>query len=387
MLYFYEVIQLSTYKAGHFEKISGYKYFVPSEINEEWTWDHPEINVLLEKAAVKLGELNSFSKLVPNIDLFIQMHVTKEAVVSSRIEGTQTNMDEAFLPEGEIAEARKNDWREVNNYINALNHAVSELKTLPLSSRLIRKTHEILMAGVRGEHKQPGNFRKSQNWIGGNALTDAVFIPPLHDYISGLMGDLEKFLHNDQIHTPALIRVAIAHYQFETIHPFLDGNGRIGRLLIPLYLVSEDVLGKPLLYLSQFFEKKKSLYYDNLTRVRTHDDMTQWLRYFLTGIIETSAQAVATLTQVMQLKAELETEIRQTMNRRAHNALTVLNKLFERPVITINEVSELCEFTFRPASDLVRDMEKMGILKEYTGQMRSRIYMFDAYLKIFRDQG
>ncbi|MFC1731443.1 Fic family protein, partial [candidate division KSB1 bacterium] len=283
-------MELEKYQAGHFEKAYGYKYFVPQQINDEWIWNTPIINRLLEKAAVKIGELNSFARLVPNIDLFIQLHVTKEAVVSSRIEGTQTNMDEAVLPLEEIRPERRNDWQEVNNYIRAINEAIEELEKLPVSSRLIRNTHKTLLQSVRGANKLPGAYRTSQNWIGGNSLADAVFIPPQHQLVNELMGDLEKFLNNDEIEVPALIRIAIAHYQFETIHPFLDGNGRIGRLMISLYLVSKGILGKPLLYLSTYFEKNKALYYNNLSMVRTKNDMLQWIKYFLVGIEQTSSK-------------------------------------------------------------------------------------------------
>lgn len=380
------MISLDQYKAGHYERTAGYQFFVPSEINDEWTWQQSEINALLEKAAVHLGELNSFSKLVPNIDLFIQMHVTKEAVVSSRIEGTQTNIGEAFLPEAEIPSERRNDWREVINYIRAMNAAVRDLQTLPTSSRLMCRTHAILMARVRGEQKQPGEFRRSQNWIGGHTLNDAVFVPPHHEYVGKLMGDLEKFLHNERIQTPALVRIAIVHYQFETIHPFLDGNGRIGRLLIPLYLVSRGILHAPLLYLSRFFEKDKGLYYDNLMRVRTHNDMTQWLKYFLTGVDEISAQAVQALMQVMQLKDKIEKDIDAKTGRRAGNALKLLNYLFKRPMTSINDAAKTCKITFKSAADLVKEFERLKILEELTGYSRNRIFVFKPYMKIF-DEG
>lgn len=315
------MILLERYKSGHIERgTGGYNYFVPSDINAQWSWSNPEINALLEKAAIKLGELNSFARLVPNIDLFIQLHVTKEAVVSSRIEGTQTKIDEALLTEENVAPERRNDWNEVNNYIKALNQAIIDLKTLPISSRLIKKTHAILLDCVRGEHKQPGEFRKSQNWIGGSSPADAVFVPPHHQYVERLMGDLENLLHNDQISVPALVRIAIAHYQFETIHPFLDGNGRIGRLLITLFLVDSKIMEKPLLYLSSYFERNKSLYYDNLTFVRTKNDMTQWLKYFLFGVAETATQATETLSEVLKLKAELEQHINRTFGRKSHSA-------------------------------------------------------------------
>lgn len=215
-----KTLDIESFRAGHFEKGTGYSYFVPEPINNQWQWKDAQLSTLLEKASISLGELNSFARLVPNIDLFIQLHVTKEAVISSRIEGTQTNIDEALLPEEEINPERRNDWLEVRNYSEAMKHAIKDLEKLPLSSRLLCKTHERLLPGVRGKHKMPGAFRKSQNWIGGASLNDAVFIPPAYTYVNELMGDLENFLHNEDIHVPALIRIGIAHYQFETIHPF-----------------------------------------------------------------------------------------------------------------------------------------------------------------------
>lgn len=378
------MIQLETYSSGHFEKHkTGYTYFVPSFINDEWRWEDQTINLLLEKAAIKLGELNSYARLVPNIDLFIQLHVTKEAVVSSRIEGTQTNIDEALLDEEEVNPERRNDWKEVNNYIKALNEAIQELQHLPISSRLLRNTHRTLMSNVRGEYKQPGSFRTSQNWIGGSTLMDATFIPPHQDKIAELIGDLEKFLHNDSIHLPTLIKVGIAHYQFETIHPFLDGNGRIGRLLITLFLVEQNVLQKPLLYLSAFFERNKGLYYDNLNFVRTKHDMQQWLRYFLVGVAETAELATNTLGNILQLKTKLEADFAVTYGKKSANALILLNALFKKPVIHVHEAQELLGISYKSANDLIADMVHNGLLKEVTGKGRNRVFVFDQYLQLF----
>lgn len=377
------MINLETFNAGHYEDGYGYKYFVPNPINQEWTWNNPAINNLLEKAALKLGELNSFSKLVPNIDSFIQLHVTKEAVVSSRIEGTQTRMDEALLPETEIQFERRDDWKEVQNYIKAINEAIKSLEILPISSRLIRNTHKLLLDSVRGEHKLPGEFRTSQNWIGGKSLADAKFIPPSHQLIGELMGDLEKFLNNDQIHLPSLLKIAIAHYQFETIHPFLDGNGRIGRLLITLFLVKERVLDMPLLYLSTFFENPKDLYYDNLSSIRTKNDMTQWIKYFLVGIEQTATKAVETLSSILRFKSEAEDLIRSSYRSRSTNAIRILHRLMKNPYITVDDAASICGITYNSANTLVKMMTNDNLLLEVTGQSRNRLYVCKSYLSLF----
>ncbi|MEJ7692887.1 Fic family protein [Daejeonella sp.] len=375
---------IETFISGHFEKGTGYKYFVPATINHQWEWSDGSLNTLLEKASIKLGELNSFARLVPNTDLFIHLHVTKEAVVSSRIEGTQTTMDEAFMPENEITPERRNDWHEVRNYTDSLNKAIKELKTLPLSSRLLRNTHNTLLQGTRGKDKMPGEYRRSQNWIGGNSINDASFIPPNFNYLDELMGDLENFLHNEEIQVPALIRIGLAHYQFETIHPFLDGNGRIGRLLITLYLVSEKILEKPLLYLSVFFEKNKSLYYDNLTRVRENNDLLHWLKFFLVGVAQTAEQAVQTLSTILKLKERLEIDFAQNWGRRSSQALILLQYLFEEPVINIKQVEYICKLSKKSANELVSEYVRAGILVETSGQTRYRVFVFHEYLNLFK---
>ena len=261
-------IKLSEFISGNKVKQVNYRSFLPSKINRQWLIDDPELETLIAQAHLKLGELTAYSELIPDVDFFIKMHIAKEATLSSRIEGTQTSVEEAFLRKEDIHPEERDDWQEVQNYITAMNFAIEKLEKLPLSSRLIREVHQILLRGVRGKHKQPGVFRKSQNWIGGASLADALFIPPVHTEVPELMSDLELFFHNDQVHLPALVKIAIGHYQFETIHPFLDGNGRTGRLLITLYLVSEKILSRTSLYLSSFFESYRQLYYDNLTRVR-----------------------------------------------------------------------------------------------------------------------
>lgn len=374
---------VETFEAGRTEKGAGYSYFVPTLINVEWTWQTPKLHTLLEKASTRLGELNAFARLVPNVDLFIHLHLVKEAVVSSRIEGTRTNMDEALMPEGEIAADRLADWLEVVNYTTALNTAIDELGVLPLSSRLLRQAHHTLLQSVRGSNKQSGEFRRSQNWIGGLTIADAIFIPPAHSYVEELMGDLENFLHNADIDVPDLIRIGIAHYQFETIHPFLDGNGRIGRLMIPLYLVSRGVLHKPLLYPSVFFEQDRNLYYDNLMRVRKQNDLLHWLQYFLVGIEATATKAVSTLEELLALKTALEEQLHGAMGKRSGNALLLLTYLFEQPFNSIKEVSERLSISPKSANELVSKFVALGILEEISGQSRNRLFVFRRYIQLF----
>jgi len=264
-----------------------------------------------------------------------------------------------------------------------MNAAVEELKTLPLSNRLIKNTHKILLSSVRGELKNPGEFRRSQNWIGGASLADAVFIPPSHIELSEIMSDLEFFLHNSEIKVPHLIKIAIAHYQFETIHPFLDGNGRIGRLLITLYLVSSGILDKPLLYLSDFFERNKTLYYDNLTFVRSKNDLGQWIKFFLTGVIQTAESAVATLEKIVDLKETIEKERIQFMGKRSKQGIEFLHLLFKKPVVTIKDVQSMTGLSIKASNDLVKAFVEQKILKETTGYQRNRVFIFDEYVGMF----
>jgi len=377
-------VNIADFVSGSYQKGYQYQYFLPNRINHAFYWTDETINELLEKAALKLGKLDSFSLFVPNIDMFIMMHIVKEAVVSSRIEGTQTNIEEALIAEKDIAPEKRDDQQEVKNYVAAMNQAIEELNTLPLSNRLIKNTHKILLSSVRGEHKSPGEFRQSQNWIGGASLADATFIPPAHHELPELLSDLEMFLHNGDIKIPHLIRIAIAHYQFETIHPFLDGNGRMGRLLITLYLVSSGILTKPLLYLSDFFEKNKSLYYDNLTMVRSKNDLGQWLRFFLTGVNETAENSVLTLEKIVDLKASIEKErIIRHLGKRVKIGHEFFDQLFKKPRVTIKDVQEMTGLSSKAANDLVQAFVDQNILVETTGYQRNRVFDFAEYMRMF----
>ena len=380
------MIKLSKYQSGKWIKQLGYKAFIPSLINQEWLLDDPELNDLLAEANLKLGELNAFGQLVPNIDFFILMHKTKEATTSSRIEGTMTNMVDSFLQKDAIKPEQRGDWQEVQNYIAAMNDAIEALRKLPISNRLIKRTHKILMQGVRGKHKQPGSFRKSQNWIGGASIKDATFIPPPQHELANLMSDLEKFLHNEDIHVPALIRIGIVHYQFETIHPFLDGNGRVGRLLITLYLVSKGMLLHPALYISDFFNRNRNLYYENLNKVRTKNDMLQWLKFFMVGIIETSHSSIQTFNNILTLKSKIEKDIVQ-LKRKTENAKKLLQYLFQQPIVNTKKVQELLDVSAPTANSLLKDFVRLGILKEKTGYLRNRIFEFEVYLNLFKGAG
>jgi len=379
-------MKIEDFVSGTYLQQKDYKSFSPARINTSWTWDDVKINTLLAEANRKVGGLDAFSLHVPDTDIFIEMHVIKEATKSSRIEGTQTQIEEAIKKESEIDPERRDDWQEVRNYIDAMNTSVEKLKTLPVSTRLLKAAHKILMRGVRGEQRNPGEFRTSQNWIGGATINDAMFIPPAHTEINELMSDLEKFLHNETIDVPVLIRAAIAHYQFETIHPFLDGNGRIGRLLITLFLVSSGVLTKPSLYLSDYFEEHRSLYYDNLSGVRKKNGLAQWIKFFLAGIIETSDTGVSTFKSILKLKEEIEEKKIITLGKKLPTAKKLMKYLYKKPVVTVQDIQEELKVSLPTANSLVADFERLKILTEKTGYKRNREFEFTDYLKLFTDK-
>ncbi|HOF19748.1 MAG TPA: Fic family protein [Bacteroidales bacterium] len=374
---------MKQYKSGQYISQGCYKSFQPTLINKQLHVDNMEVLQLLSQADRELGRLDMFSKYIPDVDLFISMHVLKEATQSSRIEGTQTNMEEALLDREDIPLDKRDDWEEVQNYAKAMEWAINELDKLPFSSRLIRETHKILLQGVRGERKQPGEFRNSQNWIGGATINDAIFIPPVHTTVPELMSDIEKFLYNEEIFIPELLKIGLVHYQFETIHPFLDGNGRIGRLLIPLYLVSKGILKKPILYLSDFFEKNRKLYYENLMIVRDKNNLSQWFKFFLIGIIKTAKNGITTFDNILQLQKTIESSI-QKLGSRAVNAKKIVDYLYNRPIINAEKVSEIAGISMPSAYKLIVDLEKLDILKEITGSKRGKVYVFDNYLRLFR---
>jgi Fic family protein len=377
-------MDIGKYKSGKLKKQYGYSSFSPEMINHEWLINDAKINNLLSEADRKLGELNAFSMLIPDVDFFIKMHIAKEATKSSRIEGTQTSIEEALQNEKYITPEKIDDWQEVHNYIDAMNYAIAQLDKLPLSTRLLKQTHKKLLQGVRGKHKLPGEFRTSQNWIGGTSLKDAAFIPPNYDEVPDLMSDLEKFLNNEELQVPPLIRIGIAHYQFETIHPFLDGNGRLGRLLITLFLVSNRIMYKPALYLSDFFEKHRILYYDNLTLVRNKNNLKQWIIFFLTGILKTAESSIDTFNAIIKLRQVVEEKKIITLGKRVPLALELIRYLYSKPIVDANEIATNLEVNISTVHRLIQEFEKLKILTEQTGYKRNRVFIFDDYIKLFR---
>ena len=377
-------MELSAYQAGQLEAQLEYRSFLPEPINHGWTISDPQVLQLLGQADRALGELNAFAQLIPDIEFFIRMYVAKEATQSSRIEGTQTNIEDAFKDAEDLLPEVRDDWSEVQNYIRAITFAIDSLERLPLSNRLLRDTHAILLDGVRGETKRPGEFRISQNWI-GVSLKNAVFVPPHHDHVPELMSDLEKFLHNAEAMVPPLIKIAIAHYQFETIHPFLDGNGRLGRLMISLYLASEKLLVKPALYLSDYFERNKTAYVDHMMAVRQGNHLRDWLVFFLHGVEETARGSAGVFRAILALKERIEREVLPRFShRRQENAQQLMRYLYGQPVADVKAVTALLDTTTNTAASLINDMVEHGVLVEMTGQRRNRLFLFHDYLDLFR---
>ena len=374
---------MKDFTAGVYRQQREYKSFTPSFINCPFAWENRQINQLVEQAANLLGALNAYAEIVPDVDFSIPMSIVKEAIDSNLIEGTKTEIDEVVLPQVEIPPIRKEDWEEVQNYIKAMNFAIAELPRIPLSMRLLKDVHQILMSGVRGKHKAPGEIRRSQNWIGGSSLADALFVPPSPEELPELLSDLEKFWHNKSLQLPYLIKIAITHYQFETIHPFLDGNGRCGRLLIVLQLIDAQLLNKPALYASTFFEKNKVSYYNALTRVRTANDLEQWIVFFLIGIVETAQHGLKTFKAIIALRQEYDTKI-LTLGSRAKNAQKLLQRMYTTPIVTARTVEKELGMAFSSANRLLKSLTELRVLKETTGHSRNRLFVLEQYLNLFR---
>lgn len=359
-----------------------YRYFMPSLLPDVFEFDDPNINVLLEDATQKLGELNAYSLLTPDIDFFIKMHEVKEATESSRIEGTRTNVDEAVMDEEDVEPEKRDDWREVQNYVKALNFAIDKMETLPLATRLIKETHAVLLSGVRGENKTPGEIRKSQNWIGGETIKDARFVPPLYTEIDRYLSDLDHYLNDRALSTPILIKAAIAHYQFETVHPFLDGNGRMGRLLIVLYLINKKKLSRPVLYLSDYFSKHRQGYYSALDAVRYDGDLEHWVKFFLVAVADTAKTSCETLQKIIELREKTSAKIIAN-GKMVQNSTKIIDAMYSRPVMSVNEMANKMGISYQAANKIAKELISLGILGEIAGVQRGKNYAFKEYLELF----
>ncbi|MBD3331180.1 Fic family protein [Candidatus Peregrinibacteria bacterium] len=369
---------------GSFVKqTAGYKAFIPSKFPPDnfISWNNVLVT-LLSKAERAIGKLDAIDELIPDVDLFILMYAKKEAALSSQIEGTQATFIDYLKEEAKIDDKEiPSDVDEIKNYIKAMNHGVNRIKSLPLSWRLIREIHIELLKGVRGKHKSPGEFRKTQNWIGGPTIETAVFVPPPPHEMKSALDDLEKFFHNHSS-IPILIKAALLHAQFETIHPFLDGNGRIGRLLITFYLIKEGVLTKPLLYLSEFFKKNRIDYYDKLNFYRKEDGVENWIRFFLEGIRTVSNEAILTAKKITKLK-EKDIELVSKFGKNSDTALILLKNLFKSPIIDLKLAQKITSIRSKTnISSLIEKFEKAEILFETSGKQRNKRFEYKDYVKL-----
>lgn len=373
-------------RAGLIQKQpTGYYSYIPNLLGgRNFTYERDaEYEKLLAEAHLKLGELNGITQVLPDPDLFVAFYVKKEALLSSQIEGTQSSMDEIIQVDEKTKTMRPVD--EVVNYVNAMNRGLGKLQKLPFSTRLLHELHTLLMDGVRGQEKTPGQYKTRQNWIGpeGCTLNEAIFIPPPPNHNDQLMGDLEKFYHSENSGIPDLVRAAIIHYQFETIHPYADGNGRLGRLIITLMLVEKGLIDRPLLYLSLFFKEHKSSYYDLLMDVRFKGDWESWFKFFLRGVRHTSAEAVITAKDILKLLAEDRVRISKHTTK-SKNTAGAFNKICEKPVFTIPVLMKELGVTYPTAQQQVETLQKLGILKEVGNRERDRTFVYEKYLEILR---
>lgn len=376
-------MKLEDYKAGDYKQGNGYKAFLPSNINYNWGWDDTKLDSLLAEANRQIGELNAYSLLLPNVDLYIKMHVKIEANKSSRIEGTRTTIEEDLSDLQDINPEKRDDWEEVQNYVKATNYGIERINDgFPVCNRLFREIHKILLNGVRGEKKTPGEFRISQNWIGGTMPSNAAYVPPLVEDLADCLKDLELFINNEEIDTPDLIKIAMIHYQFESIHPFLDGNGRIGRLLIPLYLQSKKYLDNPCLYISFFFEKNRDLYYQKLNDVRVKNDIIGWIKFFLEGIIETAKIAKLKFKKVVELTKKIDSEIIE-LNVKYDNAKKIMDYFYNEPYSSRKKISEALEMPESTVNGVITGLKNANIIKETTGYSRNQVFVFEEYVNIF----
>jgi len=373
-------------RAGRYVKQpTGYRAFIPAVLPP----DPPivldgELTRLLSDADRALGRLDGVATVLPNPDLFVAMYVRQEAVLSSQIEGTQSTLQDVLAYEVDANQsAQPSDVEEVVNYVAAMNHGLRRLSELPVSLRLIKEIHERLMSGVRGSEMQPGEFRRSQNWIGpqGCTLNGADFVPPPPHEMHQALDNLEWFIHQRDSF-PLLIQCALVHAQFETIHPFLDGNGRVGRLLITFLLCEQKILLKPLLYLSHYLKSRKAEYYDRLTAIRVDGDWEGWLKFFLRGVYEVSLSATETARRILALRERHRQQISEAFAS-ASNALKLHDRMFDKPTFSVGEASDVMGCAFGTANTIVEKLEELGLVREITGQERNRRYQYEPYVRLF----
>lgn len=378
-------------RAGRYVKQpEGYRAFIPKPLPPAPPVDYDDdMLALLSEADRALGRLDGSTEALPNPDLFVFMYARREAALSSQIEGTQASLIDLLEFEAQAAGPdRPIDVEEIINYVSAMNYGLERLNELPVSLRFIREIHERLLSSVRGSERTPGEFRRSQNWIGppGCTLAQATYVPPPLEEMKDALGRWEAFLHDRQP-MPALIRVGLAHAQFETIHPFLDGNGRVGRLLITFLLVENQILARPLLYLSHFFKQHRQSYYDHLQAVRDRSDWEAWLKFFLRGVAEVAREATETARRIVAMREEHRAIITSSLGRGAGKGLTFLEQLYFRPIVNVNTVMQMTDLSFARANDLVAQMQRLGFLRETTGRRRNRVFSYEPYMSLFSDSG
>lgn len=363
--------------------ISQYSCFVPEYLppsNPPIQYDN-ELIYLVSEANRYIGRLDEVTDTLISPNYFVYMYARKEATLSSQIEGTQATFSDLIKAEAGMADEVPNDVKEIENYIRAINYGFDRLSTLPLSLRLIREIHAILMEAVRGGNKTPGEFRTSQNWIGGYSISTATYIPPSIDHVAGLLDNFEKFMHEEDYISP-LIKAALLHSQFEMIHPFLDGNGRVGRLLIAFYLAANDILHKPTLYLSKYFRKYQQEYYNCLYNIHSKGDYETWIKFFLSGVIETSKESIAMAREIGSLR---ENDVRRvsTLGRLSKNALTIYEGLFDKPTVSVEEVMIKLTVSSSTASRLIEKLIEIDILSSLSIGKRKKVYVYRSYMDIF----
>lgn len=374
--------RIGAYISSSISKGENFKAYVPKPLPPEPPLDLSGLYGLIDKANTSLGRLDGMHRLLPDPALFLYMYVRKEAVLSSQIEGTQSSLSDLLLfEEGKEAMVPIDDVAEVSSYVTAMQYSIERLKTLPLSLRLLRETHEKLMTNSRGKDKQPGEFRRSQNWIGGTRPGNAHFVPPPVDHLMLCLDSFEKFLHDEQIKLPTLVKAALAHIQFETIHPFLDGNGRLGRLLITLLLCDEGILQEPILYLSLYFKTYRSQYYQHLQSVHKTGDFESWIEFFLTGVIETSEQAINTAEKLLQL-FRTDQNLIETSGKNTVSLISIFQYLKKHPLSSTKDIKMACGISLTTVLRSLESLQTLGIVREATGKERNKIFVYNQYVDI-----